>query len=252
METEFLGIKDKDLGRRRFETISVFYPFEVVKYRDKRYDDGVYWEPYLLGVVDNMINRNVVDEKPDIGLTLNVYLSRQFDRYFDNDIIKKFLLDRYKLYEESYLIGLVYKEIRNGKVLYDVLPCFTETSKEGEDIKDTSIRLVREEVFSSWGFSEIDSWYNERFKKEIMAVERFVDNVDIDYRYEGKIGEDKRRDDKGRKVALYLWGFNLDKGIKFLNDWRSNQHNLGTEAERKYMVDVCIIWVKDILEILGV
>ena len=251
---ETINIVDKKIVNRSgvegkyFGVISIFYPFEEIDYCVKRYDDGNYWYPYLLELVDNRINRNILDVKPELGLSLNIYLSKQFDRYFDNDEVKAFLREKYNEYEDVFLIGLVYKENRNGRILFDMLPCFTETSKKDEDLKNTAKRLVKEEVFSSWEGSNFASWYNNQFKKEIYAVEKKIDDVKIDY-IESK-NSDNTKDDVSRKVALYLWGYNIDSGIKFLNSWRSNQHNLGTAGERRDMVDVCLVWVKDILDIL--
>jgi len=156
-----------------------------------------------------------LDVKPELGLSLNIYLSKQFDRYFDNEEVKAFLKEKYNEYEDAFLIGLVYKENRNGKILFDMLPCFTETSKKDEDLKDTAKRLVEEEVFSSWEGSNFAIWYNNNFKKEIYAVEKRIDDVEIDY-IESK-NSDNTKDDVSRKVALYLWGYNIDNGIKFFD-----------------------------------
>ena len=252
METKVIlhnnNLEKGNLENKRFESISIFYPFEKVEYREKKYDDGNFWYPYLLDIVDNRINRNILDVKPELGLSLNIFLSKQFDRYFDRPEIIAFLKEKISLYEEAFLIGLVYKEDRNGRIYYDMLPCFTETSKKNEEIGVTIKRLIEEECFSSWDAEEIACWYNEKFKKNITAVESNIDKNEINYY--SKEEKREKNDDVTRKVGLYLWGFNIDKGINFLNKWRANQHNLETPSERKGMVDVCLVWIKDILDIL--
>lgn len=241
-------VKKNSVEVNRFEKISIFYPFDRIKHCEKRFEDGKLWYPYLLDIVDNRINRNILDVKPELGLSLNIFLSKQFDRYFDRPEIIAFLKEKISLYEEAFLIGLVYREDRNGRIYYDMLPCFTETSKENEDIKLTISRLIEEECFSSWDANEIASWYNKKFKKDITAVESNIDKNEINYYF--KESKENIKDDVTRKVSLYLWGFNVEKGINFLNKWRANQHNLGTKSERNGMVDVCLVWIKDILDIL--
>lgn len=234
-------------NKKRFEYLPILYPFNEISFKEKKYEDGNFWYPYLLDIVDNRINRNIIDIKPEIGISLNIFLSNQFDRYFDKDEIKTFLQEKINLYEDVFLIGLVYRENRNGRIIYDMLPCFTETSKKDENIMTTAQRLIGEECFSSWSSNQFANWYNNIFRKEITVFEKCIDDVFIDY---SVFSDDEKDEDNRRKVALYLWGYNIDKGIQFMNDWRCNQHNLGTTSERKHMVDVCIVFMKDILDIL--
>ena len=108
--------------------------------------------------------------------------------------------------------------------------------------------VIREEVFSSWDAYNIGDWYEKKSRKTVMTFEQCVDNVDVELLNDTE--DDTEKDDYKKKIALYLWGSDVDKGIIFINKWRSNQHNLKTALERKHMIDLCIIWLDNIMSVL--
>ena len=119
------------------KTILVFYPHDILEsYESKLYDDGVYWHPHLMNLSNN---NNDNDNDKNIEVRLSVY----FDRYFNKNIIIDFMKSLYnKCNRRVFMIGVVYREWDNiGNILYDVLPCFTETCKINEE-KNSGVKRL--------------------------------------------------------------------------------------------------------------
>lgn len=157
--------------------------------------------------------------------------SKQLKKYFENDGIRKFLANN----AEKYLLAVIYKD--NGGM--DMLPCFTETMKLGENITNAKKRFLQEELFSN---SDVEYLETNKWKKQtIHTLHTNVRNIDLDYQ---SIINDTGNDDRLHKLNLFVIVDKKEDAIEFINGWRSRRHNLGTESERYHMIDLCLVEVK--------
>jgi len=190
-----------------------------VEYKVPLYDRYILWEP-LDGVGEGWSD-------------YRIRLSRQFKKYFVHKDVKDFLESR-----GGYLLGVIYKD---GSGM-DMLPCFTETMKWGEDRKDGAIRFMREELFSN---SQINYLCNCKWRKQnIIPLQQNIRNIVMDSNI--KNGDDGGEDNWREKLNLLVIVDKCDDAEQYISDWRSMRHNLGTEEERLYMVDLCLVKISDL------
>ena len=208
-----------------------YYLNQNVNFKKNVYEKFNYWNNDVLNYLPN---KNIFDD----WYSLKILLSSQFSKYFSNDDIKKFLENK----KDSYLISVIYCDPE--KNFYDTLPCFSETLRKNESLDNASKRLVIEELFSD---SKINFLTKFKYKKQkIYTYYQDISNFEIKNIYEG---DDEEIKDRSRKINLLLYSNDLEKIREFTCKWRSRRHNLGTQSERLYMIDLCIFKVNDILKL---
>lgn len=208
-----------------------YYLNQNVNFKEPKYEKYTYWNNNLL---QHLQNTPLFENWHSI----NIPLSSQFQKYFSNPDIISFLQN----YKDYYLISVIYQD--PNKKYYDTLPCFTETLRKNEPIEFASKRLLKEELFSD---SDIKFLNKYKFKKQnIYSYHQNINNIQIK-----DIVQDDEDEiiDKTRKINLILYSNNLQQISTFISEWRSRRHNLGTESERLYMIDLCVFKVNDILNL---
>jgi len=212
--------------------ITVFYNDDPINFMNNLYDDFTLW------------NNNVINIYKPFGSFKNynlIYLplSRQFNKYFNNESVISFLEN---IGENGYIIGVIYYN-ENGT--YDILPCFTESGSEDEDGVNMVKRMMNEEVFTNTLPLIIENYI---FKdKNIHMFEQKVEKINC-----GEIFLHERniKKNKFEKCGLIIHSKNVENLRKFINKWRSIRHNLPNSSERKYMIDLGIIKIKSIFKCL--
>lgn len=212
--------------------ITVFYNDDPVNFMENLFDEYTLW------------NNNVINVYKPFGAFKNfklsyLPLSRQFNKYFNNDIVKGFLEE---IGENSYIIGVIYYN-ENGT--YDILPCFTESGSENEEEDVLIKRMMNEELFTNTLPLIIDNYV---FKDQnIHLFEQKVEKIKCGEIF---IKERNVKKNKFEKCGVIIHSKNLENLRKFINKWRSIRHNLSNLSERKYMIDLGIIKVKSIFKCL--
>ena len=129
-----------------------------------------------------------------------------------------------KCVKGRYILGVLYGDHKR----WDVMPCFSETGYIGEGKEDGLKRLCREELFSDLGnYEEISDGVYCADVKDV----KWVGNRELI----------KGKDEKGKKIALYIYSNDIEDMKELIQKWRSNKHNLGTSKERYFMRDLVII-----------
>ena len=211
-----------------FLCMKCFFLNNQITYKDPLYEKYCLWNNKLLSTYPNI---NIEQD----WYELDIPISKQFNKYFSHANIQNFL----KTIPDYFLISVVYLE---PPAKYDTLPCFTETMLLGESVEQCKKRFLREELFSG---SDVNYLANNKWKKQkIHTMYKDVEYLIID---DEEIINSKGEDFWRKKMNLLLFGKTLESCRKFITQWRERRHNLGTEMERLYMVDVVLISVKDIL-----
>jgi hypothetical protein len=165
---------------------------------------------------------------------IDIPVSSQLKKYFKHKNVNNFLVGK----KDKYLIVVIYKDNYG----MDMLPCFTETMKYGENITDAKKRFLQEELFSN---SDVDflaknKWQNQQIYTLHTNINNILSNCQ-------NMIEDNREDNKYKKINLLVVIDKKEDADVFIDNWRSKRHNLGIEAERLYMIDLCLVKVSDII-----
>ena len=208
-----------------------YYLNQNVNFKEPKYEKYNYWNNHIL---QHLPNNSLFEN----WYSIKIPLSSQFQKYFSNPKITDFLQN----YKDYYLISVIYQEPH--KNYFDTLPCFSETLHQNEQINEASKRLLREELFTD---SDIKFLNKYKFKKQnIYTFHQNINKININNIFQTDKNETK---DRSRKVNLILYSDDLEEINTFISKWRSRRHNLGTESERLYMIDLCIFKVNDILNL---
>jgi len=177
---------------------------------DYRYYEKRLFSDYELFNCNHFINFYNFRKYGDFIL-LKCKKSRQFYRYP-------------KCTKGKFILGVLYG---NNKI-WDVMPCFSETRYIGEELEEGLNRLCKEELFS--------------IIKEYEEIEKGVYCTNIkNVKWKGNEELITGDDEKGKKIALYIYSDNMNDMKEFIQKWRSNKHNLATSQERYFMKDLVII-----------
>lgn len=190
-----------------------------VEYKVALYENYKLWEP--LNVEEGWTN-------------IKIQVSKQLKKYFVHKSINDFLVAN----KDKFLLSVIYRDDTG----MDMLPCFTETMKYGESIEDARKRFMLEELFSG---SEVEYLAENKWRnQQIYTIHTNIKNILCDSQ---NTIEDKRKDNRSKKVNLMVVIDKKEDAEDFIDNWRSNRHNLGTLSERLHMIDLCLVKVNDIM-----